>query len=451
MNLYKKIILLILFALLASSTLADEKADSSNVTNPLHFYVDFAGFKNLQNKDKTYQEIYISFANFQLLYIEKNTTFLAAYNISIQINDDANKQVYFKEWQNISQVDSVKQAEGLTSLEIAGFLLSSGSYSVKVELKDLNTGAIGLTNKKMHVSKFESNIIQLSEIEFARSINRNDSKNKFVKNGIEVLPNPSRVFGIESPFIYFYSEIYNINPGDTLIKQFSVIDYNKKIIDSSTKTIIAKSTSSIWVEKINTIKVISGKYLLKLNLTQKKTNTTVEQAADLWIDNPYKDVTPDQYEYDTESINEFRSQIVYLINQKELNLFDKLNNQAKIQYIDNFWKNQPPEFRTEHLKRYYTVQATFTSPTLQGWKSDRGRIYIMYGAPDEVEREPAGLDSRAYEVWYYEGLKNQGRVEFVFCDFGILGDYRLIHSNLKSGERFEIYNPQWEEEVKIFH
>ena len=45
--------------------------------------------------------------------------------------------------------------------------------------------------------------------------------------------------------------------------------------------------------------------------------------------------------------------------------------------------------------------------------------------------------------------QNQGQVQFVFVDFGIYGNYQLVHSNIKGSDRLEIYNPDWMDETRI--
>ncbi len=449
MKLNIKIHLVLLLVLIAVSPWAQDNQGIS-IENQLHFYTDFAGFRDFKDETRTYQEIYISFPNFQLSYIEKEKAYLAAYHISILIKDSTDKQIAQKEWQNFNQIDHLKQAESLISLEIAGFLITPGVYIISIKLTDLNSQAVGFADKPMRVAAFEQNKLQISEIEFARSIQRIQTRNKFVKNNIEVLPNPSRVFGIESPFLYFYTEIYNLNQSDKqgkIKREFSIIDARGNIVKLSEKIVQPKSTSSIWVEKVNVLDVVSGKYILKLRAVEETTGNIAEREAELWINNPYKTISLAQY--DDNDIEEFRAQIEYLVDSKELNFFDKLNIQGKIQYINDFWRNKSSEFRTEHLKRFYSAQERFASPTLPGWKSDRGRVFIMYGPADEIVREPSSIDTKAYEIWIYETLRKQGQVQFVFVDLGIAGNYSLVHSTLKSGERAEIYNPNWIDDIKI--
>jgi len=441
-----------LFVLLAFSSgllSAQDKPGAAAAPNQLRFYIDFAGFRNFQDTSKTYEEIYISFGNYQLSYIKKGARYLAGYHISVTLTDTAGKFVAKKEWDNFHLVDYLKQAENLTSLENAGFLIQPGDYWLDVKLVDLNSGVIGYATFPLQVPHFVADRLQLSEVEFARSISRGDTVNKFIKNNIEVLPNPSRVFGIESPFVYFYAEIYHLtqHAGDSLKKEFSIVDSRGTIVKSHQQIIHPKSGSFIWVGKINMLDAVSGKYVLHLKATDLVTGKVAERQAELWINNPYQTVSVTQY--DEQDLKEFRAQIAYLVDKKELDLFDQINLQGKIQYINDFWRSKSPEFRAEHLKRFYSAQQRFGSPNIPGWKSDRGRIFIMYGPPDEIVREPASIDSRAYEIWIYETLQRQGRVQFVFVDYGISGDYQLVHSSLKSGDRFEIYNPNWIDDVKI--
>ena len=75
---------------------------------------------------------------------------------------------------------------------------------------------------------------------------------------------------------------------------------------------------------------------------------------------------------------------------------------------------------------------------MPGWRTDRGRIFIRYGAPDEVlDRVQAG-SSRPYQVWKYTGRKAH---KFIFLDTSLLGNYELIWTD----ERREPSRPDWQE------
>jgi len=420
-------------------------------TDPIRFYTDDASFKNFADDRKTYQEIYISFANYQLTYKQVGDHLLAGYKLTVLIQDSTGHPVAEKTWQNMSQVDSLRQVDDLTTMELAGFLLPPGRYTAEIIVQDMESRAASSDEKTLVISSYQEETLQISGIEFARSIERSEGKKQFTKNAVEVVPNPSRVFGIESPFVYFYTEMYHLQAdslqaGD-ITKEYFIRDFNGAVLVSSRKEAAPRTGFAFWVEKINVLELVSGKYQLLLKVTDNRSGACAETTGELWIHNPFKTISLAQYR--EEDIEEFRAQIMHITDQREMDLFDQLNTPAKIEFINNYWRGKDPTFRTEHLKRFYLASERFNSPALPGWKSDRGRVFIMYGPPDEIEREPASMDTRAYEVWTYESLDQQGQVHFVFCDFGTFGNYQLIHSNIKSGQRLEIYNENWYEEIKI--
>ncbi|MEJ2542771.1 MAG: GWxTD domain-containing protein [Calditrichaceae bacterium] len=74
----------------------------------------------------------------------------------------------------------------------------------------------------------------------------------------------------------------------------------------------------------------------------------------------------------------------------------------------------------------------------EGWKTDRGRVFLIYGDPDEYERFPSSMDALPYIIWHYYDL--EGSQIFVFTDLDGFGDYRQIHSSYRK----ELQNPNWQ-------
>jgi len=79
----------------------------------------------------------------------------------------------------------------------------------------------------------------------------------------------------------------------------------------------------------------------------------------------------------------------------------------------------------------------FSTNTKEGWLTDRGRVLLIYGKPQQIDREPATSDAKAYQIWYYYEL--EGGVEFVFVDRRDMGEYQLVHST----KRNEINDYEW--------
>jgi GWxTD domain-containing protein len=141
--------------------------------------------------------------------------------------------------------------------------------------------------------------------------------------------------------------------------------------------------------------------------------------------------------------------VSYIITDEERRAYKKLRtDEEREQFIEAFWRRRDPdpdtetnEYLEEHYERIAYANQHFASG-IPGWKTDRGRIYIMYGPPHEKETHPTGgqYDRPSYhgggstttypfEVWFYRHLPGVGSgVEIEFVDPTGTGEYRLARS-----------------------
>ncbi len=119
--------------------------------------------------------------------------------------------------------------------------------------------------------------------------------------------------------------------------------------------------------------------------------------------------------------------VVYIITPEEKRAFLGLkSNEEREQFIEQFWQRRDPnpatsenEYQAEYYARIAYANENFAFGETQGWRTDRGRIYITYGRPDKVEKSSSG------EVWIYNILPDRGgNVRIKFVDSGA-GDFRL--------------------------
>ncbi|HEX2777622.1 MAG TPA: GWxTD domain-containing protein [Candidatus Acidoferrales bacterium] len=138
--------------------------------------------------------------------------------------------------------------------------------------------------------------------------------------------------------------------------------------------------------------------------------------------------------------------VVYIISPEERSAFLHLaTNEEREQFIEQFWQRRNPDpdsadntFKEEHYRRIAYANEHYSSG-IPGWKADRGRIYIMWGAPDEVDSHPAGgsynrpseegggeTSTYPFEDWRYRYLEGIGEnVELEFVDPTMSGEYHL--------------------------
>jgi len=141
--------------------------------------------------------------------------------------------------------------------------------------------------------------------------------------------------------------------------------------------------------------------------------------------------------------------VAYIITAEEKKAFKQLTtDEERENFIETFWRRRDPdpdteenEYREEYYERIAYANEHFSSG-IPGWKSDRGRIYISFGKPDEKETHPSGggYDRPSYEgggstttypfeVWFYRHLDNVGDgIEIEFVDPTGTGEYRIARS-----------------------
>ncbi len=141
--------------------------------------------------------------------------------------------------------------------------------------------------------------------------------------------------------------------------------------------------------------------------------------------------------------------VAYIITADEQKAWKKLTtDEEREQFIEQFWRRRDPdpdtevnEYLEEHYERVAYANQHFASG-IPGWKTDRGRIYIMYGAPNEKESHPSGgqYDRPSYEgggstttypfeTWFYRYLPGVGSgIEIEFVDPTGTGEYRIARS-----------------------
>src|SRR5271154_7065311 len=138
--------------------------------------------------------------------------------------------------------------------------------------------------------------------------------------------------------------------------------------------------------------------------------------------------------------------VVYIITDEEKTAFKRLStDDERQQFIEQFWLRRDPtpdteenEFKEEHYRRIAYANDHYPSG-IPGWKTDRGRTYIVFGPPDEIESHPSGgtyerpfeegggtTSTYPFEKWryrYIDGIGNDINIEFV--DTTMSGEYHM--------------------------
>jgi GWxTD domain-containing protein len=132
--------------------------------------------------------------------------------------------------------------------------------------------------------------------------------------------------------------------------------------------------------------------------------------------------------------------VVYIITDEEEAAFKALaTDEERYHFIEQFWSRRDPtpdtvenEYRDEHYRRIANANERFrTAAGKSGWQTDRGRMYIVYGPPDQIESHPLGDDGGPpFEIWRYNHIQGVGDDLYIsFIDRMRTGDYHTAPTN----------------------
>jgi GWxTD domain-containing protein len=339
------------------------------------------------------------------------------------------------------------------------YTLDDKKYFATIIVTDANDSNRKYENKfEINIAKKSDNVI-VSDIQIANNIvtenNTGTASNSnrpqvFFKNNFYVYPNPLKEISAEKPTLYLYSEIYKaktISPEGLNIR-YTIYNAKNEIEFeySKQKTIVADAqveTISIPLDAIET-----GVYTIEMCVSNNNNSDSIIKKNIFYLINSNMESSERKYytedeqfdlsEFATYSIDRIElefEQSKIIASKDELATWDKLTDtKAKQRFLFRFWltRNPAPEnqYNTElaaFRERIKYVNTYFSrGGDVNGWKSDRGKIYIKYGEPDEREQHPISPEMKAYEVWTYSSI--EGGAKFVFADVHTLDNFILIHS-----------------------
>jgi GWxTD domain-containing protein len=266
--------------------------------------------------------------------------------------------------------------------------------------------------------------------------------------------------------LFYYSELYNLFDDEVtndLKLDRIVFNSRGKIVDFKRKKINRNVNSRVEVGTVMTYKLPTDTYTLMINLIDSVSNYGISSAKKFFVYNP--DVVADDSLFQTnnptlttnfgamseEELDDLFKKSKYIATNDEIDQYEAISSeQAKREFMQKFW-NKRDQNPNDNINRYYQnymrrideCNAKYKAGKKEGWKTDRGRVYLKYGEPSEIERFPNEIQTRPYEIWHYHDL--EGGVYFIFGDLTGFNDYQLLHST----KRGEIRDDSWARRITV--
>ncbi len=406
----KIIIMLFLSAGIIYSQTNNSKLYSSGRAK---YFQDYLNFMDDDGQSRVDLFIQVPFKEIQ--FIKSSKGFQGGYSVTVSIyQDDKETLVFEKVWTEKITSPSYKKSISRESFNLSfrSINLVPGEYFIKTILADKESHQEYLSERMFKVKDYKVKPA-ISDILFSTNKKNSNDNSK-------IIPNISRNISNSKVGLNFFFEVYTDSSTVSNI-EFHIADKNGKIIYSKFRKQTFNETKTQIYYSINDTTLNFGTYILTVILKDNDGNQisiSKKPFFSRWVGLPAS----------VQDIDEAIAQLLYIASPSDIEYMEEgKTEKEKIMRFLQYWKSKDPspgneenQVFEEYFNRVSFANENFSSYT-KGWRSDRGMVFIILGAPNNIDRHPFEYDSKPYEVWQYYDLNKS----FVFIDHSGFGDYRL--------------------------
>lgn len=429
--------------------------------------VSYCVFTTPENQN--YFETYLTINSNTVLFKKNNNgKKSAAVEITMLLKKDTSIIQFDKYILNSQEMnDTDKIAFNL--IDLKRFSVPNGTYNLALELKDVNNIKNSVQAVIPIVIDVLQNEVALSDIQLIESYKKTTEQNIFSKNGYDMIPYTIDFYPTQMSKLAFYTEVYNTPK--ILVEEDFLINYS---VRKSNSTEVVLNLNKFLKQKPKPVNVVfadvdiaelpSGNYDLVIEIKNKKneiitgkkiffqrSNKNVKEVASNFalidVNNTFvQKFSKEEIRYQLKSIYPIAG-----ANEKEYmeTLLKSDDMNLKQKFLLNFWtkrnKTQPYEEWMKYTEEVKKVNSAYSTQISHGFETDRGRVYLQYGAPNDIQRANREPGTYPYEIWQYYTLnESQKNVIFVFYNPDLVSnDYALIHSDARG----ELSDSRWKFKV----
>jgi GWxTD domain-containing protein len=379
------------------------------------YYQDFLNFRSAK-PGLTRLDVFIEVPYNEIQFVKVDDKFESNYTLTVSVfAEDKEKLIEEKTWDEKVSVTSFPHttSESSFNISIKSFELPPAKYFIKTSLEDKDSRKT-FNSSNMFTVRDLFPLPNISDLMYI-------AKQTVVGGSNKILPNVTRNIAVQKDGIPLFFELYS-DSHRKICLEFDILEGEKKLIysDSISRFVDSGKTQMFRTIKINGLGL--GAYLVGVKIkdtTNKLIAATIKSFSSRWIGVPSA----------INDLDKAIAQLVYIATTTEENYIKSAaTKEEKIKRYLEFWKKKNPnpaeeENRVfdEYYRRINFANDNFTTYNIEGWKTDRGEVYITLGPPNNIDRHPFEVDSKPYEVWEYYEMNQQ----FVFVDETGFGDYRL--------------------------
>ena len=385
----------------------------------------------------------------QVFYLGDSIKAFNKYNLLSPETEDTNRLVFdFTDQQRVS--------------------LANGTYVIELTIRDKNnpTAKPYVLKDKIKVDYYPS-IISISDIELLAEYTQNANPSKVNKNGFDLYPQVSNFYDKYLNSLKFYAEIYNTSfvlNNDAYLLSYRIETHEShQVLDSYSKMYRQNARPvNVVMSDIDIKDLNSGNYDLIIEVRNRNNEMLANRSlffqrshVPVISDSSFKDIEGTFVASITnrDSLYEYIKCLWPIASTAENNFAENRLLASDIRqlqaFIYDFWVKRNPANPAlawfEYKKQVDIVNNEFSAGKKKGYNTERGRVFLMYGAPNQISKQYNEPASYPYEIWQYYKLKDMADRKFVFYSTQIASnDFDLLHSDAKG----EVININWRVELR---
>lgn len=405
----------------------------------------------------SYLEIYIEFAGYTIQFQPCQGGTKATVLVDIELKDSL-QQTVFKDLYTLDSPISSDSSQN-NFIEILRTSVKPGTYFLQVYLEDLNRPKSSIKGViPVEIVALDQKLA-FSSVEIVDLAFKSEEESRFVKSGYYMLPLLSNYFNQEMSSLPFYTELYGAT-GPILLE--------RKVVDAKTnqnfallqrKDTLTPSAVLPILQEINLTDLPTGSYQLQITATDLNKQQTATQTYDFERNNDIETafdfasmlLDPSfQVSIHTDSIAYFFESLIPIAKPGEIRtIIDVLKAKDTVamrKHLQAFWYqtagNKAYEKWIQYREQVRSVEKYYANNYMEGFETDRGRVYLKYGQPNSVVVKESSPSEYPYEIWTYDKIGIYSNKRFVFYNPDLISNnHRLLHSDMIG----ELRNPAWQQ------
>ncbi len=418
----KMMLFLFFITALASSAFAQRRGMAApqrhNMFGRDLFAYRYYNFADTTDERKSRMEFHVGVVNDLLTFIKSDKgIYKARYEVAVVIYDKKKEPIVEKSVSGRVTAHTFAETNSRTnpmrhSISVS---LRPGRYKGLLQLTDLETDESLTKELELTFRDFRRDKVHLSDIMFIDKIDTTDS-------GVVYTPNLSHVFDNVNSAFAAYIELYPPATGKDVEAQLSIFDAKGKKLYTTGKKYPSGLYTVSEVIPFREHLAKPGEYFFVVGVKSGRQTAKIQRRFSvIWGNMPLA----------KDNLDVAIEQLALVAHKKDIEAMRKADEEERKRLFDQFWAQRDPtpqtqknELKEEFFRRVDFANRNFTeiASGRSGWQTDRGRIYIVYGPPDQVNHSDAEINMPSTEIWFYDRL---GR-KYFFADRTGDGVYRLV-------------------------